>query len=94
MTASTSINRPEAAPSRRGMMLLVVLSLLSLFLMLGTLMLVNTSRAKTSAQAFAAATAPARKYVLLVTNTQDVVIFNLEDKIRDDLLNLNVNEKP
>ena len=27
-------------------------------------------------------------------NTQDVVIFNLEDKIRDDLLNLNVNEKP
>lgn len=57
MTASTSITRPEAAPSRRGMMLLVVLSLLSLFLMLGTLMLVNTSRAKTSAQAFAAATA-------------------------------------
>jgi regulator of protease activity HflC (stomatin/prohibitin superfamily) len=45
-------------------------------------------------QAFAAATAPARKYVLLVTNTQDVVVFNLEDKIRDDLLNLNVNEKP
>ncbi|MDD5139717.1 MAG: protease modulator HflK [Verrucomicrobiales bacterium] len=45
-------------------------------------------------QTFAAATANARKYVLLVTNTQDVVIFNLEDKIREDLLNLNVNEKP
>ncbi len=43
-------------------------------------------------QTFAAATANARKYVLLVTNTQDVVIFNLEDKIREDLLNLNVNE--
>ena len=39
---------------------------------------------------FAAATANARKYVLLVTNTQDVVIFNLEDQIRADLLNLNV----
>ena len=45
-------------------------------------------------QTFADATANARKYILLVTNTQDVVIFNLEDKIREDLLNLNVNEKP
>jgi regulator of protease activity HflC (stomatin/prohibitin superfamily) len=41
-------------------------------------------------QTFAAATANARKYVLLVTNTQDIVIFDLEDKIREDLLNLNV----
>jgi len=41
-------------------------------------------------QTFAVATANARKYVLLVTNTQDVVIFNLEDQIRADLLNLNV----
>jgi modulator of FtsH protease HflK len=45
-------------------------------------------------QTFAAATANARKYILLVTNTSDVVIFDLEDKIREDLLNLNVNEKP
>jgi membrane protease subunit HflK len=45
-------------------------------------------------QTFAAATANARKYILLVTNTDDVVIFNLEDSIRQDLLNLNVNEKP
>ncbi len=41
-------------------------------------------------QAFAAATANARKYILLVTNTQDVLIFDLEDKIRADLLNVNV----
>jgi modulator of FtsH protease HflK len=41
-------------------------------------------------QAFAEATAGPRKYILLVTNTSDVVIFNLEDKIREDLLNLNV----
>ena len=41
-------------------------------------------------QMFASATAHARKYVLLVTNTQDVVIFDLEDKIREDLLNMNV----
>ena len=41
-------------------------------------------------QTFADATRNARKYVLLVTNTQDVMIFDLEDKIREDLLNLNV----
>jgi membrane protease subunit HflK len=41
-------------------------------------------------QTFANATANARKYILLVTNTEDVVIFDLEDKIREDLLNLNV----
>jgi modulator of FtsH protease HflK len=34
-------------------------------------------------KAFVDATANSRKYILLVTNTQDVVIFNLEDKIRD-----------
>jgi regulator of protease activity HflC (stomatin/prohibitin superfamily) len=45
-------------------------------------------------QTFASATANARKYILLVTNTDDVVIFNLEDSVRQDLLNLNVNEKP
>jgi modulator of FtsH protease HflK len=44
-------------------------------------------------QAFAAATGNARKYILLVTNTSDVVIFDLEDKIREDLLNLNVNDQ-
>jgi regulator of protease activity HflC (stomatin/prohibitin superfamily) len=41
-------------------------------------------------QTFADATRNARKYVLLVTNTQDVVIFDLEDKIRADLLNATV----
>ena len=41
-------------------------------------------------QTFADATKNARKYVLFVTNTQNVLIFNLEDKIREDLLNLNV----
>jgi membrane protease subunit HflK len=41
-------------------------------------------------QTFASATKNARKYVLLVTNTEDVLIFDLEDKIREDLLNLTV----
>ena len=41
-------------------------------------------------QMFPQATANARKYILLVTNTHDVVIFDLEDKIRADLLNMNV----
>ena len=41
-------------------------------------------------QMFPEATANSRKYILLVTNVHDVVIFDLEDKIREDLLNLNV----
>ncbi len=45
-------------------------------------------------QMFADATANARKYILLVTNTQDVLIYDLEDKIREDLLNLNVPSSP
>jgi len=45
-------------------------------------------------QTFALATANSRKYILLVTNTEDVVIFNLEDQIRADLLNLNVPSSP
>ncbi len=45
-------------------------------------------------QNFAAATRNARKYILLVTNTSDVVIFDLQDKIRDDLLNLSITNSP
>lgn len=45
-------------------------------------------------QSFAAATKNARKYVLLVTNTYDVLQFDLEDKIREDLLNLSVTNSP
>jgi membrane protease subunit HflK len=41
-------------------------------------------------QTFADATRNARKYILLATNTTDVLIFDLEDKIRADLLNLSV----
>jgi len=41
-------------------------------------------------QTFARATANARKYVLLTTNTQDVIVFDLQDKVREDLLNLSV----
>jgi membrane protease subunit HflK len=45
-------------------------------------------------QNFAAATKNARKYILLVTNTQDVIIYDLEDKIRTDLENLNLTKSP
>ena len=38
-------------------------------------------------QMFPEATANVRKYIVLVTNTSDVLVFNLEDKIREDLLN-------
>jgi regulator of protease activity HflC (stomatin/prohibitin superfamily) len=41
-------------------------------------------------QAFVEATAGARKYILLVTNTQNVLIFNFEDTIAADMLKVNV----
>jgi regulator of protease activity HflC (stomatin/prohibitin superfamily) len=41
---------------------------------------------RTYLQAFAESVANARKYILLTTNTHDVFIYNLEDKIRDDIL--------
>jgi membrane protease subunit HflK len=41
-------------------------------------------------QTFAQATAEAQKYVLLTTNTSDVLIFDLQNQIRADLLNMNV----
>ncbi len=45
-------------------------------------------------QMFPAATAHARKYILLVTNVHNVLVFDLQDKIRADLLNLNVTNSP
>jgi regulator of protease activity HflC (stomatin/prohibitin superfamily) len=39
---------------------------------------------------FAHATAKARKYVLLTTNTDDVIVFDLQDKIGEDMFRLTV----
>jgi membrane protease subunit HflK len=44
-------------------------------------------------QAFSDATKNARKYVLLVTNTQDVLTFDLEEKVRADLQDLSITNK-
>ena len=41
-------------------------------------------------QAFARATAGARKYILLTTNTQDVIVFDLQDKFGRDIEGLTV----
>jgi len=41
-------------------------------------------------ETFVRATANARKYILLTTNTHDVLTFDLQEKIREDLYNLNV----
>lgn len=41
-------------------------------------------------QNFAQAAADAQKYVLLTTNTRDVIVFDLQNKIREDLLNMSV----
>ncbi len=45
-------------------------------------------------QAFDDATKNARKYVLLVTNTTDVIMFDLQDKISTDFLGLSITNKP
>ena len=45
-------------------------------------------------QAFDDATAKARKYILLVTNTTDVIVFDLQDKVRADLEFLNITNAP
>jgi membrane protease subunit HflK len=45
-------------------------------------------------QSFDDATLNARKYVLLVTNTTDVLIFDLQDKVRADLENLSITNSP
>jgi regulator of protease activity HflC (stomatin/prohibitin superfamily) len=37
-------------------------------------------------QAFTESITNSRKYILLATNTQDIIILNLEDKIRQDIL--------
>jgi regulator of protease activity HflC (stomatin/prohibitin superfamily) len=44
-------------------------------------------------QAFARATANARKYILLTTNTHDVLQFDLQDKIAESMLNLTVTSR-
>lgn len=49
------MNQLNARRNRRGVLLLLVLSMLTIFLMLGALMLVLATRARTSARAFATA---------------------------------------
>jgi len=39
---------------------------------------------------FARASANARKYVVLTTNSHDVIQFDLQDSIARDILNMNV----
>jgi len=41
-------------------------------------------------ETFAKATAPARKYVIVTTNTHDVIQYDLQDKVRADLLDVTV----
>ena len=41
---------------------------------------------RTRLETLARSLEPVRKYVLTATNTQDILILNLEEKIREDLL--------
>jgi len=56
-TQVVSPSQPLPAPRRRGMLLLLVLSMLSLFLMMGTLAIVMATRARETSIAYAAVTA-------------------------------------
>jgi regulator of protease activity HflC (stomatin/prohibitin superfamily) len=44
-------------------------------------------------QTFSRATANARKYIMLTTNTHNVLQFDLQDKIREDMLDLSIEPK-
>ncbi|PAW83387.1 MAG: hypothetical protein B9S33_13905 [Pedosphaera sp. Tous-C6FEB] len=44
-------------------------------------------------QTFAKAIAKSRKYIITTTNAQEMIQLNLEDKIREDLLNLEIPQK-
>ena len=68
---------PGSTAHRRGMMLLIVLSLLSMFLMLGTLLIVNTSRSRLTARAFAAATASNASSATLARRQLDMALMKL-----------------
>ncbi len=46
---------------------------------------------RTYFQAFTRGTARARKYIVLTTNTEDVIQLDLQDKLGADFLNMNVN---
>ena len=56
---------PHGAEPRRGVILLVILSLLTLFMMLGATYLVMASRARVTAKAFAAANNGSRNQINL-----------------------------
>ena len=47
--------------------------------------------ARNHLETFARASAGSRKIIILPTNTQDVLLFNLEDKIRQDLLDVSID---
>ena len=49
---------------------------------------------RTYLQAFARATANARKYIVLTTNTHNVIQFDLQDSIARDLLTLKAPAPP
>ena len=50
----------------------------------------RSMRERSYLQTFARATANARKYVLLTTNTHDVLTFDLQESVAQSLLNLTV----
>jgi len=68
---------PAAAGRRRGMILLLVMSMLTIFMMLGVLMLTLTARSRESARAFAEVTAGGGESAILARRLLDEALLSL-----------------
>lgn len=82
----------ERSRDRRGVLLLLVLSMLTLFLMLGAVMLVMATRARTSARAFANATTTAAVPTLQAQAALDEALMVLLRGSKDSTVTLKVTE--
>jgi hypothetical protein len=71
------LSNPAAAGRRRGMILLLVMSMLTIFMMLGVLMLTLTARSRESARAFAEVTAGGGESAILARRLLDEALLSL-----------------
>lgn len=75
------------SPHRRGMLLLVVLSMLTLFALMGTLALVIATRARASARAFATASGSADATAMIAASMADEALLTLIRGSKDSTVN-------
>ncbi|WP_397405258.1 hypothetical protein [Phenylobacterium sp.] len=84
----TSLSGPrEESPGRRGMLLLLVLSMLTLFILMGTLALVMATRSRESARAFADATGGGNGSPIIAESMADEALLMLIRGSKDPAVN-------